>query len=167
MSLTHSMMLKRSFIFRRCNLISFIRSWLFPLFQSMMWILIIKQLVYVKTLLIIEVVDAHLVVKGVVEAAYHLEINLLVNFVENMVLCCDWLLTFIWWSIHSCSGSGYTSTFLSICMQTNLKLPRLILQLWPYYPLHMSIPCLETLIAKVGLPTQVPFTILLLMLLSF
>lgn len=120
MSLNIFMMFKHSSMFRRPDLINFIKSLLFLLFQQMARMLIIKQLVCMKILLIFEVMDAHFVV-GMVKAAPHLEIDLLVNFMENMGML--WLIFgIVWWEIHYCLGFDYILTLL-ICLKTNLKLP--------------------------------------------
>lgn len=86
MSLNLSMMLKCSFMSRRRNLISFVRSWPFPLTLQMLQMQIIKQLACVIILLIIEVVDAHIVVEGTIEAIFPLNLDLFVSFVKNMIM---------------------------------------------------------------------------------
>lgn len=65
----------------------------------MYWMQTIKQLVCVRIILTLEVVDTQIVSEGVVEATSHLEIDQFVNFVANMVMM--WLIVSIFFMSNS------------------------------------------------------------------
>lgn len=73
-------------MFKRLNLLSFVKNWLCYLSQQIQRLHMIKQVVCVTTFLAVVVVHICCEVEVLVEDAHHLEIDIHVNFVANMVI---------------------------------------------------------------------------------